>query len=284
MSTALADAHLARGSHEASPPHAATDTCRVCGGRSQFVYRRPVLGQQVRYYDCPQCGYLQTETPYWLEQAYGSAINDVDTGILMRNGDNLRRVVMTLLAMRKLHGRVIDYAGGYGILVRLLRDAGVDAYWEDRYCSNLLARGFESDGGGADLLTAFEVFEHLVDPVTELERMLQKAPVVLLSTELVTTSEPPPEDWWYLGPEHGQHIGFFRLSTLRVLAEKAGCGVQSDGRTLHLFSRSGPVPAWPRCLKFARWWRWLTRSALQPKTMSDFDALRKARPEGRLAG
>lgn len=254
----------------------AASDCRVCHRPSNFLYRQPVLNHRVRYYDCPHCGYVQTETPHWLEQAYGSAINDVDTGIMMRNGDNLRRVVMTLLAMRKLHGRVVDYAGGYGILVRLLRDAGVDAYWEDQYCSNLLARGFEAGDAPADLVTAFEVFEHFVDPVAELRKMLARAPAVLLSTELITTAEPPPGDWWYLGSEHGQHIGFFRLSTLSALAEQAGCHLQSDGRTLHLFSLDEVSAAWPYYLKLARWWRFLTRS-LKSKTMSDFDELRRSR-------
>ena len=37
---------------------------------------------------CPKCGYVQTETPYWLEQAYVHAINRSDTGLLRRNARN----------------------------------------------------------------------------------------------------------------------------------------------------------------------------------------------------
>ena len=114
---------------------------------------------------------------------------------------------------RQFAGDVVDHAGGYGILVRLLRDAGVDARWRDKYCENLLARGFEATDEPCDLLTAFEVLEHLVDPVRDLSRMLHEAPAVLASTELIMTAQTPPPGWWYYGPEHGQHVGFFRRST-----------------------------------------------------------------------
>ena len=90
--------------------------CRVCGAASPRVYSGRVLGHDVDYHDCSACGYFQTETPHWLEQAYSAAINDVDTGILWRNQRNLRRVVMTLAAFGQLQGRVVDHAGGYGNL------------------------------------------------------------------------------------------------------------------------------------------------------------------------
>ena len=219
------------------------DSCRVCGAAAHHVFTLHVLEREVGYFDCPNCGYLQTQQPNWLAEAYAHPINDVDTGIMMRNRVNVGYVVMTLFAFRQLRGRVIDHAGGYGILVRLLRDAGVEAHWRDKYCHNLLASGFESDDGEYDLLTAFEVFEHLLDPIADLRAMLETAPVVLLSTELILGRETPPKDWWYLGSEHGQHIGFFRAKTLQSMAAKLGCHVASDGRSIHLFSRQ-PVPAW----------------------------------------
>ena len=152
------------------------DRCRVCGGPSRHMFSQRLLDHDVSYFDCAQCGYFQTEAPHWLDQAYASAINDVDTGILWRNQLNARRVVMTLAAVGRLSGRVVDHAGGYGILVRLLRDLGVDARWRDKYCQNLVARGFEADAAPCDLITAFEVFEHLEDPMAELRQMLAQAP------------------------------------------------------------------------------------------------------------
>ncbi len=253
------------------------DRCRVCGGDSRFVFAQAVLGEPVDYFDCEHCGYLQTQTPHWLDRAYGRAINDVDTGIMMRNRTNVWRVVMTLAALSALHGRVVDHAGGYGILVRMLRDVGVDAYWRDRYCENLLARGFEADARPSALVTAFEVLEHLVDPVADLRAMLQEAPAVLVTTELVPAAATPPADWWYLGPEHGQHIGFFRTRTLRDIAARIGAHVVTDGRSVHLFS-TRPVPArWPLLLRAWRLGPPLARVALRSRTMQDFERLRRGK-------
>lgn len=252
--------------------------CRVCECSSTFAFAQLVLGREVGYFDCAHCGYVQTETPYWLNEAYAAdAITDLDTGIMWRNQRSAAHVVLTLASLRRIKGRVLDYAGGYGILVRLLRDAGVEARWTDKYCHNLLARGFESDNGPYDLVAAFEVFEHLEHPVDELRAMLHKAPNVLISTELVTTVKTPAPDWWYYGPEHGQHVGFFRRNTLAHMASRLGCHYSTDARFLHVFSRT-PVPrSWPILQRM--WWLapLVSRRHLQSKLWTDFEARRKQR-------
>lgn len=211
--------------------------CRVCGSPTRFLWKGSLLDLSVRYFECDTCGYVQTEQPYWLERAYTEAINDSDTGIMQRNLSNARIVLATLLVLGKLKGKVVDCAGGYGILVRLLRDNGVDALWADRYCENLVARGFAHQGEPADLVTAFEAFEHFIDPPAELNRLLAIAGNVLISTQLMPRPTPKQDDWWYYGRDHGQHIGFLRIKTLQTLAQKHGTYLISDGHSYHLFSR-----------------------------------------------
>jgi hypothetical protein len=127
------------------------------------------------------------------------------------------------------------------------------------------------------LLTAFEVFEHLVDPFQELKSMLNESPSVLLSTDLITTDQTPPPDWWYYGPEHGQHVGFFRPTTLRWMAEKLECHHASDGATLHVFSRA-PIPRlWRPLVKMWRFAPMASLLALRSKTNTDFALLRTRR-------
>lgn len=218
--------------------------CRVCATPAAALFSGPLLGRTVQYFECPRCGYVQTEAPTWLDEAYAEPINRSDTGLLRRNVRNASMVIRVLMLLGRLRGRVIDCAGGYGILVRLLRDRGVDALWHDPYCANLLARGFEAPADArAELVTAFEAMEHFVDPQAELEKLFRRADSVLVSTDLIARPAPAPADWWYYGAEHGQHIGFFRPQTLDHLARQLGCQVHSDGRAFHLFTHQ-PVAPW----------------------------------------
>ena len=245
------------------------ETCRLCRAQSTFAFSGLALNHQVRYFDCAACGFFQTESPHWLGEAYATAINDADTGIMWRNLQNVPRVIGTLLAFGKLKGRVLDQAGGYGILVRLLRDSGIDARWQDKYCQNLVARGFEAGEEGCDLVTAFEVFEHFVDPLAELHAMLDRAPLVLLSTELIRAETPLAPNWWYLGSKHGQHIVFFRKRTLWWMAHRLGVHCATDGRQVHLFS-SGKIPwYWRRLLRYPSLMQYLADRQLRSLRNAD---------------
>lgn len=214
--------------------------CRCCNSPTNPIFSGFLLAHEVGYFDCSCCGYVQTETPYWLDQAYTEAINESDTGIMARNQANARIVLAILFVLGKLDGTVVDCAGGYGILVRLLRDYGINALWSDRYCKNLLARGFEYCGEPAALVTSFEAFEHFVNPAAELDSLLNIAPNVLISTEIISSPAPEQSDWWYYGKDHGQHIGFFRLKTLEKMAKDRGKYLVSDGGSYHLMT-SKPV-------------------------------------------
>jgi hypothetical protein len=229
-----------------------------------------VLDLEVKYFECPTCGYVQTEAPYWLDRAYAEAINDSDTGIMMRNQANARIALATLLLLGKLDGKLIDCAGGYGILVRLLRDYGVNALWSDRYSKNLIARGFEHTTETADLVTAFEAFEHFEKPVEELDKLLGIAPNVLISTEIIADPAPKPADWWYYGKEHGQHIGFFRIRTLERLAQERGKHLLSNGVSYHLMT-DHPInkTLWKLLIRANKLLPILLRRRLTPRTWSD---------------
>jgi hypothetical protein len=115
--------------------------------------------------------------------------------------------------------RFLDYAGGYGTLVRLMRDRGFDFYWSDPYAKNLHARGFEHvPGSRYDLLTALEVLEHLPNPLEDIARMLDLADNVLVTTELLPEPAPVPPNWWYYAVKGGQHISFYSTDSLRKIA------------------------------------------------------------------
>lgn len=250
--------------------------CRACGAQGRYLWQGQLLDITARYFECDACGYVQTERPYWLERSYAAAINASDTGVMARNLTNARIVLATLLALGKLHGRVVDCAGGYGILVRLLRDYGVEALWSDRYCENLLARGFEHNGESAELVTSFEAFEHFVDPAEELDRLLSISNNVLLSTEIIPDPTPLPDQWWYYGRNHGQHIGFFRVRTLKKLAERRGKYLISSDHSYHLITDAPAIPlAWRALITANKLIPLLVRKALKSKTWEDHSVLSK---------
>jgi Zn ribbon nucleic-acid-binding protein len=228
--------------------------CRVCDQDSNYLWSSSLIGNRVKYYECALCGYVQTEEPYWLNDAYKESINLTDTGILSRNLFNLKITISTLVFLNiRNNAKVVDAAGGYGVLVRLLRDYGINAFWSDKYSHNLFARGFEYENmdSPADLVTVFEAFEHFSNPNSELDNLLSIAPNVLLSTQIIPDKIPKPNAWWYYGLEHGQHVGFFRIKTLQKLAFDREKYLLSDGRSFHLITeKKSPLWLWTSMLKF----------------------------------
>ena len=250
--------------------------CRICASRLPDPFAESqMLGRLIKYYTCKACGYVQTEEPTWLEEAYERAINLSDTGIMARNGSNVGLVLATLTLMRKRYATVVDYAGGYGFLVRLLRDKGVNALWSDPYSDNLVARGFEySRGDKASLVTAFEAFEHFVHPVKEMEKMLAISSNILLTTSLVPSPIPQPSQWWYYGLDHGQHVGLYQLQTLRHLAKRFDLRLITDNHSTHFFSRDKySALAWRLLSRLGRQLPNVMAAGLVSKTWSDYQSI-----------
>jgi hypothetical protein len=182
---------------------------------------------------------VQTEEPYWLGESYSRAITSTDVGLVERNVLLARHTKYLLwVFLEKGRGRHLDFGGGYGLFTRMMRDQGFDFRHSDEYCQNLFARDFEAnldDGTAYDLLTAFEVLEHLRNPKEAVGSMLARARNMFFSTVLLPRDCPAPGTWWYYGIEHGQHVGFFTRRSLEILAEIHGKWFYSNGDNLHLF-------------------------------------------------
>jgi hypothetical protein len=216
--------------------------CKACGSAVREFDRGRVLDKyDVRFDRCDTCGFVQTEAPYWLTESYSSAISDLDLGSVdrpSRYAPRTQALIEVLFRGRRL-GRYVDYGAGYGIFVRMMRDRGYDFRWYDKYCQNLFARGFEARLGAEsyDLLTAFEVFEHLTDPASEVREMVQLSSSVFFTTELLPDPTPPVSEWWYYGLLHGQHVAFYTPAALRAIAGRLGLRFITNGRDMHLMTR-----------------------------------------------
>lgn len=213
--------------------------CPACNASLRRVFNKKVLNKYlVDYFECSGCGLVKTENPYWLSEAYSSAIADLDTGLVQRN---IRMSELTAQFIERNFdpsGVYLDFAGGYGLFVRLMRDKGFDFYWTDKYCANLFAHFFSHSQAMAsyDLVTAFELFEHLNDPLTQVQDIARISDTILFTTEIRPSEIRDVEEWWYLVPETGQHVTFYSLKSLESLAETLGMRLYSDGRNTHIFS------------------------------------------------
>lgn len=214
--------------------------CKICGAVGKSLGRWKIASRfDVEYFRCPRCRFVQTEEPYWLESVYNDAASVADVGIVARNlllADVTHAVITTWLDPA---GRFLDFGGGHGLLVRLMRDRGFDFQWQDKYANApVLCRGFEAEATstGFDLVTAFEVAEHLPDPVSGFREMLSRGRTLLFSTELMPADDPLPGDWWYYVLEFGQHVSLYSRESLEHLARQLGLYLASNGSTIHLMS------------------------------------------------
>jgi Methyltransferase domain len=215
-----------------------TMRCRICSSLSQERFRSKILSKyEIFYYACGNCGFLQTDEPFWLEESYSDPINFSDTGILLRTLGLAEIASVIIYFLFDKNARYLDFGGGYGLFTRRMRDIGFDFFWWDKYTTNLFATGFEYGEGTGDieLITAFETFEHFVDPIKEIETLLSISKNILLTTDLLPDPVPQPSDWYYYGLEHGQHISFYSLKTLQFIAKKYGLYLYSF-RPVHLFT------------------------------------------------
>jgi glycosyltransferase involved in cell wall biosynthesis/SAM-dependent methyltransferase len=228
------------------PPQTVSQKCKVCESESRYFATAKILQKyDVKYYQCGNCGFVQTENPYWLNEAYSEAIAPSDVGLLYRNNIMANITAKLLFNYFDPDGKFLDYGGGYGVFVRLMRDQGFDFYWQDKYCKNLFATGFElkeKDKSELLLITAFELFEHLTYPIQELEEMLKLAPNILFSTSLLPDNNPKPDQWWYYTPHEGQHIAIYTRKSLEILAEKYNLKLYTDGSSLHLLTTYKNLP------------------------------------------
>jgi SAM-dependent methyltransferase len=232
------------GACAALPPVDFNKSCEELRGKML-----PRSGISVRYLACTDCGFcFAPDLHRWShEELAGKVYNDAYTAIDPDWEDvrprNNAHVLSEAFGDRPPPIRHLDYGGGNGLLARILAAKGWSSLSYDPYVD----RGMRlADLGKFDLVTAFEVFEHVQDVqalVADLAALLVEDGVVLFSTLISDGNIVPgqPLTWWYAAPRNG-HISLYSSRSLAFLGAAAGFSFGSLQDNLHAFWKS--VPPW----------------------------------------
>jgi len=147
--------------------------CRLCGNVAQFSFRKRILSKyDVTYFQCQTCEALQTEEPYWLEEAYQPINEKLDTGQFIRCLHNAAFLDALTSHLNLSTEPLIDYGCGSGLTARILRDVGINAYGYDIYSTPRLLMGFLTETlEDASIINLCEVAEHFPNPKSSFEHI-----------------------------------------------------------------------------------------------------------------
>jgi hypothetical protein len=216
--------------------------CRLCGGETSFQFIKLILNKhEVRYWRCVDCFCLQTDAPHWLAESYRTVHSPTDTGMVARSWQMAQTSSLLLhLAGVDPQTPCLDWGGGNGLFCRTMRDQGYNFINYDKYADPFYCIGFTQEDwalAASDIVTSFEVFEHLPDPAVQLKEILKFDPKIwIFSTQLYAAQD---RNWSYLSPELGRHVFFYSDAGLSRFAEEHGYRFVR-GRETHMFlKRSG---------------------------------------------
>jgi hypothetical protein len=219
----------------------AVTPCRLCGGPAVFQFSHQVLGKYpVGYWRCETCHCLETDPPHWLDESYATLT--ADTGMVARTWQ-MGQAASLILGLAGISPDLVcmDWGGGNGLFCRMMRDQGFNFVSDDKYAEPFYSQGFTRKDKGitkSDVITSFELFEHLPDPKSELKEILSFEPKLwIFSTQLYSGQD---KAWKYLGPDLGRHVFFYSHAGLAKFAADNGFEFLR-GRDLHmLIKKNGP--------------------------------------------
>jgi hypothetical protein len=242
------------------PASAAAIPCKICGGAAAVYgavdfhksceelrgFMLPPAGVPISYRRCADCGFLFTDAfDDWSEAQFGEHIyNDgyaaVDPDYQLSRPRNNAGLVDRLWGQYKEQLRVLDYGGGNGVLCETLRAAG---YPVAVSYDPLVPQYAQRPEGKFNLVTCFETFEHMPDPLAGIASIL--ASVDEPGFVMLSTVVQPMEfdkiglDWWYIGPRNG-HISIFSHQALVLAWQRYGYQLVSFHDGMHFAYRTLP--------------------------------------------
>ena len=214
--------------------------CKICQSTTTKLFEKVILNKyNTAYHKCTSCDFMQTDEPVWIVEAYSNVITSTDIGLLSRNIYLVKETKIIIDSCFPQAKLMLDYAGGYGVYVRLMRDEGYNFYRQDVYCENIFAKTFDVEDlkeKKFDIVTAFEVLEHFVNPIDEISKVLAFSETAIFSTVLIPQDDTDLSNWWYLATETGQHVAFYSEKSMQYIAKKFNKNYYCRNGNLHVFT------------------------------------------------
>jgi SAM-dependent methyltransferase len=211
----------------------------------------PVSGIPIYYYMCDECDFCFTPEIYqWTKEEFSTKIYneryiEVDPDYVDVRPRNNAASMINTFGDRALNIKHLDYGGGAGLMSQLLNQAG----WQSSSYDPFYNKDTQvKDLGKFDLITAYEVFEHVPDVkslISTLHGLLNDNGIVLFSTMLSDGNIARRQriTWWYASPRNG-HISLFSQQSLSILATHEGFALGSFSTGFHALWTS--VPEWAK--------------------------------------
>ena len=209
----------------------------------------PLSGEPVYYFLCDDCGFcFAPALCAWTlsefeDRIYNDAYVAVDPEYKEARPTAMADVVQSEFGAGREQIRHLDYGGGNGVLSAMLRESG----WQSTSYDPFVDRGLDPVSlGKFNLITAFEVFEHVPDPkvlMRNLSCLLEPAGLILFSTLLSDGNVQRNRrlDWWYAAPRNG-HISLYSSESLRRLSAEQGLFMASFSSGYHVLFKE--IPTW----------------------------------------
>lgn len=235
--------------------------CPVCGGISPLLetvdFNKTCMeifgiyfdksGFPVDYLWCEDCGFcFAPDLHKWAladfeSYIYNAEYSKIDPDYIdVRPTNNAWHVIKLFCGG---DGKIdhLDFGGGAGLLSKKLAEAGWSSISYDPFVNKNIS---VSQLGTFDLITAFEVFEHVPDVnklMNDLAILLRQEGVILFSTLISDNyiSNEKKLGWWYAAPRNG-HISLFSQQSLAILAAKNNLFFASFSESHHLFWKGKP--------------------------------------------
>lgn len=209
----------------------------------------PLSGEAVYYHLCGSCGHLfGPQFSDWTEQQFLEKIYNDDYGLVDPDYEITRPESNAEFLLKHFdddsgHIRHLDYGGGNGYLSEILVESGWDSTSYDPFPANDTRI---SELGRFNFITAFEVFEHVPDPLELMHNLLglmDDSCMVMFSTLLSDgfIQRGQRINWWYCSPRNG-HISIFSKRSLETLCKRHDVRLVSFGPGTHAFVNK--TPSW----------------------------------------